>query len=170
MATQAEHEGAIEQARCLGCGYCLYGLDRRCPECGRRFDPRDRLSYAPPPDRRGALPASRPRRIAKWAGLVVCVVILWMWGEGMSGRFSYQFGVFGFGVEGGRLILQLAAIPLWLLLTLAAIPTAHLWLRDRRTVKPGCCQTCGYDLWPKKTCPECGTAVATGELRAGRGR
>ena len=45
MATHAEHEGAIEQARCLGCGYCLYGLDRRCPECGRGFDARDGRTF-----------------------------------------------------------------------------------------------------------------------------
>ena len=51
--------------------------------------------------------------------------------------------------------------PLWTLLALAAIPTALLWHRDRRTVKPGCCQTCGYDLRAsKKVCPECGTAIA----------
>ena len=51
-------------------------------------------------------------------------------------------------------------VPFWLLLTLAAIPTALLWQRDRRTVKPGCCLTCGYDLRAsKKTCPECGTPV-----------
>ncbi len=45
MATQAEHEGAIEQARCLGCGYCLYGLDRRCPECGRGFRANDPATF-----------------------------------------------------------------------------------------------------------------------------
>ncbi len=51
--------------------------------------------------------------------------------------------------------------PFWLFLALAAIPTAALWMRDRRTVKPGCCLTCGYDLRAsKKTCPECGTAIA----------
>ena len=56
------------------------------------------------------------------------------------------------------------SMPFWCLLTLAAIPTAVLWHRDRRTVKPGCCLTCGYDLRAsKKTCPECGTDVATGE-------
>ena len=47
MATHAEHEGAIEEARCLGCGYCLYGLDRRCPECGRAFDARDVTTCKP---------------------------------------------------------------------------------------------------------------------------
>ena len=50
-------------------------------------------------------------------------------------------------------------LPYWLPLTLAAIPTAILWHRDRRP-KPGCCLTCGYDLRAsKKTCPECGTAI-----------
>ncbi len=52
-------------------------------------------------------------------------------------------------------------MPLWMLLTLAAIPTAILWRRDRRTVKPGCFRQCGYDLRAsKKTCPECGTPFA----------
>ena len=52
--------------------------------------------------------------------------------------------------------------PIWLLLTLAAISTALLWHRDRRTVKPGHCRQCGYDLRAsKKICPECGTAIAS---------
>jgi len=29
------------ELRCTNCGYCLTGLiERRCPECGRAFDPR----------------------------------------------------------------------------------------------------------------------------------
>ena len=56
----------------------------------------------------------------------------------------------------------LVYIPFWCLFTLAVIPTAILWLRDRRTVKPGHCHQCGYDLRAsKKTCPECGAAIAT---------
>ena len=52
-------------------------------------------------------------------------------------------------------------VPCWLMLTLAAIPTAILWRRDRRSAKPGHCLTCGYDLQAsKKTCPECGAAMA----------
>ncbi|MEE8477142.1 MAG: hypothetical protein V3S19_02170, partial [Gemmatimonadales bacterium] len=51
-------------------------------------------------------------------------------------------------------------IPIWMPVLLAAIPTVILWHRDRRTVKAGCCLTCGYDLRAsKKTCPECGAAV-----------
>ena len=54
-------------------------------------------------------------------------------------------------------------LPFWLLFTLAAIPTAILWRRDRRTVNPGHCLTCGYDLRAsKKTCPECGAAIGPG--------
>ncbi len=57
-----------------------------------------------------------------------------------------------------------AFIPFWSLFTLAAIPTAILWRRDRRTVKPGCCLTCGYDLRAsKKTCPECGAHVVVSQ-------
>ncbi len=61
----------------------------------------------------------------------------------------------------GNVVCQII-MPFWFLLTLAAIPTAILWHRDRRTVKPGCCRVCGYDLRAsKKKCPECGTAIAT---------
>lgn len=33
---------------CLGCGYILdYLPENRCPECGLRFDPGDRLTFGP---------------------------------------------------------------------------------------------------------------------------
>ena len=58
----------------------------------------------------------------------------------------------------------MVSVPFWMIFTLAAIPTAILWHRDRRTAKPGCCRQYGYDLRAsKKTCPECGTAVACPE-------
>ena len=143
---------------------------------------------------------SRFRRIAKWTGLVVCVMILATWA--VSTRYivvrstSHGSSSFGFGklllnwyetVKEGRPTYYMVrptrtsfkpglfilphlrfhpnrislTVPFWLLLTLPAIPTAILWHRDRRTVKPGCCRVCGYDLRSsKKTCPECGTAIA----------
>ena len=69
-----------------------------------------------------------------------------------------------FGFRLPRLELQpnrtKLSVPLWLLFTLATVPTAMLWHRDRHTVKPGCCRQCGYDLRAsKKACPECGTAI-----------
>ncbi len=63
-------------------------------------------------------------------------------------------------VEEPNLSQHVLDMPFWLLLTIAAIPTAVLWRRDRRTVKPGHCRQCGYDLRAsKKMCPECGTAI-----------
>ena len=51
-------------------------------------------------------------------------------------------------------------VSLWFLLVVTMVPTAFLWLRDRRTLKPGHCCTCGYDLRAsKEKCPECGTAL-----------
>ena len=60
-------------------------------------------------------------------------------------------------------------IPYWLCFLLTAIPTAWLWHRDRRRVRPGCCLRCGYDLTGNLSgvCPECGekTAIANSEGR-----
>ena len=53
------------------------------------------------------------------------------------------------------------SVALWLVLACTMLPTALLCHRDRRTVKPGCCRVCGYDLRAsKRKCPECGTAIA----------
>src|SRR6185369_15931280 len=51
-------------------------------------------------------------------------------------------------------------MPFWLLLLLTAIPTAWLWHRDRRRIRPGCCLRCGYDLTGNTSgvCSECGLA------------
>jgi hypothetical protein len=39
---------SAQHKRCLGCGYILDSLpENRCPECGRRFDPRDPRTYYP---------------------------------------------------------------------------------------------------------------------------
>ena len=48
-------------------------------------------------------------------------------------------------------------LPLWMPLLLVAIPTAMLFLRDRRP-PPHCCQGCGYDLTGNTSgrCSECG--------------
>ncbi len=147
-----------------------------------------------------SLPPSRTRRVAKWTGLVVCVVILAMWavsttywiryhaadvpftlvasrgstvlfwpgpyvgppgwGMGPGDQFGLSSGVPGvrfFELQGIGRVLTIVEIPHWLLLTLAAIPTALLWRRDRRTVKPGHCPTCGYNLTGAKhlCCPVC---------------
>lgn len=52
-------------------------------------------------------------------------------------------------------------IPLWTVFILAAAPTALLWWRDRRTILPGHCRKCGYDLTGNASgvCPECGISV-----------
>ena len=156
---------------------------------------------------RRPLPPSRYRRIAKWVGLVLCVVILAVWAVSTRMGVVYICGNGQFGCREGQINVRwlvpgdpsykpswvvwktdfepglmlprmmfpsvqfdvMIDIPFWFLLTLAGIPTAILWRRDRRTVKPGHCLTCGYDLRAsKKTCPECGTDVATGEPRARR--
>jgi len=48
----------------------------------------------------------------------------------------------------------------WLLLLVVALPTAWLWHRDRRRIRPGCCIRCGYDLTGNTSgvCSECGEA------------
>ena len=141
------------------------------------------------------LPASRSRRIAKWTGLVVCVVILAMWAVstrmtlvrfGKNCLFTVRQGTVEVWVHSSshekplwlwanrgytNLGFELPyvylspdrctiVLPFWLLFVLAAITTTILWHRDRRTVKPGHCRSCGYDLRAsKRSCPECGTSA-----------
>ena len=66
-------------------------------------------------------------------------------------------------------VLSGIELPLWLLLLLTAIPTAWLWHRDRRRIRPGCCLRCGYDLTGNTSgvCSECGEkkAMANSEER-----
>ena len=52
------------------------------------------------------------------------------------------------------------AVPMWMLLHGAGIPTVLLWWRDRQPL-PGCCQFCGYDLTGNVSgvCPECGQQI-----------
>lgn len=51
-------------------------------------------------------------------------------------------------------------LPIWILLLIAALPTAYLFYRDRRP-PPGHCQPCGYDLKGNVSgvCPERGRAT-----------
>ena len=48
--------------------------------------------------------------------------------------------------------------PLWIPFAAIAMPTGFLFLRDRRRIPPGHCQTCGYNLTANTSgiCPECG--------------
>jgi len=50
-------------------------------------------------------------------------------------------------------------VPCWLVLLVAAAPTAALWRRDRRRIPPGHCETCAYNLTGNVSgrCPECGS-------------
>ena len=52
-------------------------------------------------------------------------------------------------------------VPLWLPFLAVAIPTAWLFLRDRKRIPPGHCQKCGYDLTGNTSgrCSECGNPV-----------
>ena len=54
--------------------------------------------------------------------------------------------------------LTVSRLPLWIPFLLIALPTAWLWHRDRRRIRPGCCLRCGYDLTGNTSgvCPECG--------------
>ena len=46
----------------------------------------------------------------------------------------------------------------WVLILLTAIPTAWLWHRDRRRIRPGHCPRCDYNLTGNSSgvCSECG--------------
>ena len=103
-----------------------------------------------------------------------CVQIVAMWAVSTRWIVGFEYPDWWIGWVGGGVFMypaqtlmplwgrQGACIPMWTLLVAAALPTVILWHRDRcKKVKPGCCLTCGYDLRAsKKTCPECGTAIA----------
>lgn len=68
-----------ERARCLDCRYALAGVAARlCPECGRAFDPGDRLSFSVPGDaaewHRRALRA--PGWIINGQGAAACAMLI----------------------------------------------------------------------------------------------
>jgi len=66
--------------------------------------------------------------------------------------------------------LQTVDIPLSFVLIVTAIPTAWLFHRDRRRIRPGCCLRCGYDLTgnPSVVCTECGAPTAPAPEKLGR--
>ncbi len=65
-----------EQARCLGCGYFLRGLERPvCPECGREFDPKDTRTFDTDPTRRQR--KKWIKRLALVLGVVALVYTLY---------------------------------------------------------------------------------------------
>ena len=49
--------------------------------------------------------------------------------------------------------------PLWMPAVFVTLPTAILWMLDRRRIPAGHCRKCGYDLTGNVSgrCPECGT-------------
>ena len=150
-------------------------------------------------------PPSRTRRIFKWTGAGLSLLILSIWGltlwwpirsattassfvwldngsllfmvkdYGMPPSYDSPYGLkpsrgfadYGFILP--RWTFQefpekswyaIVIVPLWLPLLLTAIPTAWLWHRDRRRIRPGCCLRCGYDLTGNTSgvCSECGLA------------
>ena len=99
----------------------------------------------------------RGRRVAKWAGLVGCVVLAAVWtvtvlvefsvrrGSGISGpspstqparRTSTRRHLLG--IQDGQIVAIDALFVL-------AVPTAWLFWRDRLRVQPRFCR-CGYDI------------------------
>ncbi len=52
-------------------------------------------------------------------------------------------------------------VPSWVAAVLFGVPAAYLWWLDRRRIRPGHCQGCGYNLTGNVSgrCPECGEAV-----------
>jgi len=75
-------------------------------------------------------------------------------------RVTIPFRPPGLVWNNGRIWLQL---PLWIPFVIVASASAVLWWRER-TIPPGHCPTCGYNLTGNVSgrCPECGQAVASG--------
>ncbi len=142
----------------------------------------------------------RLRRVAKWGGLTLSLLILLTWGASLVFAWEYwrlspshlitldldrgvlvtcwydadvptsesSFAVrYEFSRPSWRLRFEQGinrfvyiGLPLWIPFLLAALPTAFLFWRDRRT-PPGHCQECGYDLTGNTSgvCSECGERI-----------
>ena len=81
------------------------------------------------------------------------------WHSRPAFRFEGPWNTFHLsgGPSSGNSVEGLGA-SLWFLLLLIALPTAWLWHRDRRRIRPGCCRRCGYNLTGNTSgvCSECG--------------
>lgn len=80
-----------------------------------------------------------------------------MWNR-RTGPLNWWFTWSTFSIPSAGTTLHVAAIPLWFLWLVAAVPTALAW-RRRARVDPGVCPACNYSLAgipPGSPCPECG--------------
>ena len=116
------------------------------------------------------LPPSRFRRVGKWVALAMCGAALGVWL--LSVEHPVRLG--DWAIARGQITrtqtrssgsVHSTYIQSWdlpVVLLALAIPTLLLFVwPNRRTVEPGHCPTCGYDLRAsKKCCPECGTPIA----------
>lgn len=103
--------------RCLGCYYVLDHLaGRRCPECGRPFDPADPSTYTTKPPFvwwRYWLPAFV---LASGLGLVTCLLLVGGAGFGWAVTFAAPImvgGVIGYSVRVGRWAAIAVAVLAW---------------------------------------------------------
>lgn len=117
MPTDSQIDSLAHVPRCMSCGYVLQGLEsRRCPECGREFDPNDPRTFSDKPP-------YLPTRY--WfPGLVMAAVVTVVMGVGLVAAAGYGvavsivlpicFGtVLGYGVRGGvirRILLSIFAV------------------------------------------------------------
>jgi hypothetical protein len=104
----------------------------------------------------------RLRRVIKWVGLLMCLLIAMvgllkpsMWNTIAPVSPTEDFGI---------ALLVILVLTTYLLAPRLAVHLwcrGHQWYHDRRSIPPGHCQKCGYDLTGNESgrCPECGTAI-----------